>query len=258
MCERLVNQGGSGSRQYPPRMMLALVIDCYANGLVSSRRIERATYQDLAVRYLTGDAHPDHDTICAFRREKAFAIKQAFLELLRVGHEMGLPKVGTVSVDGRHIKANASKHKGLRYDRAGDLERKLPKDIARREALLEKMRWARAELEKRARGGKEPPAGGAGPPIGVSDSPPPKDTHQINLTDPDSALMRTSRRDSDEQADNAQGVVDVGDSRVILGTVQRVLADGGYVNAEQIESVGSTVELYVAISCEDTSQRRYD
>jgi hypothetical protein len=171
---------------------------------------------------------------------------------------MGLLKVGTVSVDGTHIKANASKHKGLRYDRAGDLERKLPKDIARREALLEKMRWARAELEKRARGGKEPPEDGAGPFIGVSDFPPPKDTQQINLTDPDSALMRKSRRDSYEQAYNAQAVVDVGDSRLILGTVQRVLADGGYVNAEQIESVGSTVDLYVAISSEDTSQRRYD
>ena len=64
-----VNPRGSGSKQYPPRVMLALVIYCYANGLFASRRIERATYRDLAVRYLTGDTHPDHDTICAFRRE---------------------------------------------------------------------------------------------------------------------------------------------------------------------------------------------
>ena len=303
-----VNQRGSGSQQYPPRMMLALVIYCYANGVMSSRRIERATYRDLAVRYLTGDTHPDHDTICAFRRENAEAIKQAFLELLHLARQMGLLKVGTVSVDGTHIKASASKHKSLRYDRAGDLERKLrhdieellaraektdgegaadeqklPGEIARREALLEKMRWARAELEKRARGGKEPPEDGSGPTAGASDPPLPESSQQINLTDPDSALMRKSRRDNYEQAYNAQAVVDVGDSRLILatdvlrtpsdanqlsaalhsvdgslGTVQRVLADAGYVNAEQIESVGSMVDLYVAITSEDTSQRRYD
>jgi transposase len=303
-----VNQRGSGSQQYPPRMMLALVIYCYANGVMSSRRIERATYRDLAVRYLTGDTHPDHDTICAFRRENAEAIKQAFLELLHLARQMGLLKVGTVSVDGTHIKASASKHKSLRYDRAGDLERKLsadieellaraeksdgegsadeqklPGEIARREALLEKMRWARAVLEKRAQGGKEPPEDGCGPTAGAADPPLPKGSQQINLTDPDSALMRKSRRDTYEQAYNAQAVVDVGDSRLILatdvlrtpsdanqlsaalhsvdgslGTVQRVLADAGYVNAEQIESVGSMVDLYVAITSEDTSQRRYD
>jgi transposase len=175
-----VNQRGSGSRQYPPRMMLGLVIYCYANGQMSSRRIQRATDRDLAVRYLTGDTHPDHDSICAFRRENSEAVKQVFLELLHLAREMGLLKVGTVSVDGTHIKANASKHKRVRYDRAGDLEQKLrqdieellaqaektdsegaadeqklPREIARGEVLLEKMRWARAELEKRARGGAD-------------------------------------------------------------------------------------------------------
>jgi hypothetical protein len=289
-------------------MMLALVIYCYANGRMSSRGIESATYRDLAVRYLTGDTHPDHDTICAFRRENSVAVKQAFLELLHLAREMGLLKVGTVSVDGTHIKANASKHKSVRYDRAGDLEQKLrqdieellaqaektdsegaadeqklPKEIARREVLLEKMRWARAEMEKRARGGKEPPEDGAGPTAGESQPPHPKDSQQINLTDPESALMRKSKRDGYEQAYNAQAVVDVGDSRLVLGTdvlrtpndtnqlsaalhsvdenlgtVQRMLADGGYANAELIESVSLTVDLYVAITSEDTSQRRYD
>ena len=59
-----VNRRGSGSEQYPPKMMLALLIFCYANGIFSSRRIERATYRDVAVRFLSGDTHPDHDTIC--------------------------------------------------------------------------------------------------------------------------------------------------------------------------------------------------
>jgi hypothetical protein len=105
-----------GSRQYPPRMMLALVIYCYANGT--------------------------------------------------------------------HIKANASKHKGVRYDRAGDLEEKLRQDI------------------EELRGWDGTGEAGAGPTAGASDPPQPKHSQQINLTDPDSALMRKSRRDSYEQAYN--------------------------------------------------------
>ena len=63
-----VNERGTGSAQYHPRMMLALLVYCYANGLFGSRRIERATYRDLGVRYVAANCHPDHDTICAFRR----------------------------------------------------------------------------------------------------------------------------------------------------------------------------------------------
>lgn len=306
-----VNPRGSGSKQYPPRMMLALVIYCYANGLFASRRIERATYRDLAVRYLTGDTHPDHDTICAFRRENGEAVKQAFLEVLRLAQKMGLLKVGTVSVDGTHIKANASKHKGVRYDRAGELEKllrkdieellaraeksdteasaddqKLPQEIARREALLEKMLWARQELEKRAKSedvGQEEDGKDPGSKTGGASPGRPKDSQQINLTDPESALMRKSRRDSYEQAYNAQAVVDAEGSQLILATdvtrtpsdanqlepalekvteavgpVQRLLADGGYVNAEAIERVQQKVDLYVAITSEDNNYRRYD
>ena len=63
-----VNRRGSGSEQYPPKMMLALLIYCYANGIFSSRRIERATWRDVAVRFVTGDTHPDHDPSCRFRQ----------------------------------------------------------------------------------------------------------------------------------------------------------------------------------------------
>ena len=307
-----VNERGSGSKQYPPRMMLGLLIYCYANGVFGSRRIERATYRDVAVRYLTGDTHPDHDTICAFRRENGQVVKQAFAEVLDLARQMGLVKVGTVSVDGTHIKANASKHKSLRYDRAGELEKllrkdieellaraenadrqeteddqKLPREIARREALLEKMRWAREELEKRANhedGKKENEDHAQGPtPGGESPVGQPKDSQQINLTDPDSALMRKSRHDSYEQAYNAQVVVEAEGNQLILATdvlttpsdanelkvalenvvqsvgpVQRMLADGGYVNAEAIGEVGQKVDLYVAIARADNSYRRYD
>jgi transposase len=306
-----VNQRGSGSKQYPPRMMLALVIYCYANGLFGSRRIERATYRDVAVRYLTGDTHPDHDTICAFRRENGEAVKQAFVEVLRLAREMGLLKVGTVSVDGTHIKANASKHKSVRYDRAGELEQqlrkdieellaqadksdaeatvdeqRLPQEIARREALLEKMLWARQELEKRAKSkdvGQEEEDKPQGPNAGGASPGQPKDSQQINFTDADSALMRKSKRDSYEQAYNAQAVVDAEGSQLILATdvirtpsdanqleaalesvvesvgpVQRMLADGGYVNADAIERAQQKVDLYVAITAADNNYRRYD
>lgn len=102
-----VNTRGTGSRQYPPRMMLELLIYCFANGIFSSRRIGRATYRDVAVRYLTADTHPDHDTIAAFRRGNLEVIAACFLEVLQLAKQLRLLKVGTVSVDGTKLKANA-------------------------------------------------------------------------------------------------------------------------------------------------------
>lgn len=170
-----VNKRGTGSPQYSPRMMLALLVYCYANGIFSSRRIERATYRDIAVRFLTADTHPDHDTICAFRRRNQTAFCEAFLQILKLAREMGVLKVGTVSVDGTQIDAAASKAKNVRYDRAVQLEKQLrldidelvrraekadhdetddgqtlPEEIARRERLLEKMEQAQANLKARA------------------------------------------------------------------------------------------------------------
>lgn len=304
-----VNTRGTGSRQYPPTMMLSLLIYCYANGMFSSRRIERLTYRDIAVRYLTGDTHPDHDTICTFRRENAAAIREAFVELLRLAREMGLVTVGTVSVDGTHIRANASKQKSVRYDRAGELERKLredieellteaehsdateeadaqrlPEEIARRERLREKLLQARAELERRAaeKDRDNDGAGSAGG-SGKSDSPKVEGSKQINLTDDDSCLMRKSRRDSWEQAYNAQAVVDADGSQLVLGayviatpsdanelepalesvsestgTVERILADGGYVNSKVFARLEDVVDLYVAIADGEQNERRYD
>jgi len=125
-----VNGRGSGSAQYHPHMMLALLIYCYANGVFGSRRIERATYRDLAVRYLCADTHPDHDTICTFRRENFEAVSEAFLQVLLLARELKLLKVGTISVDGTKVDANASKHRNVRYDRAGELIEQLEADIA--------------------------------------------------------------------------------------------------------------------------------
>jgi len=319
-----VNTRGTGSEQYPPKMMLALLIYCYANGIFSSRRIERATYRDIAVRYLTGDTHPDHDTLCTFRRENFDAIAETFLHVLNLAREMGVLKVGTVAVDGTHIAANASKDKNVRYDRAGELEQQLrqdvtallaeaertdrqetddgqslPKEIARREKLLEKMQQAREQLEQRAKQRAEGERAAyekklhererrTGRRKGPEPKPPkdtPDDKEQINLTDPESGLMRKNKRSSYTQSYNAQAVVDAEGSQLIVGghvtrcasdanelkpavesvpedvgTVSAVLADSGYVNTDAMEDLEEDgLELYVAVSREENhSQRRYD
>lgn len=261
------NWRGTGSRQYPPHMMLALLIYCYSHGIFGSRRIERASWRDLGVRFLTGDTHPDHDTICKFRRENLEAFSAAFLHVLELGREMGVLKVGTVSVDGTHIRANASKDKNVTYERAGelrealesdirellekaeaaDLEKsdegeKLPEEIARREKLLEKMEAARARLEGEAKRraqneraeyekkvvAREKRQGGR---KGPKPKPPTGEVEggkQTNLSDGDSALMRKSKREGFTQSYNAQVAVDADGSQLILSNhVSRCASDAG-------------------------------
>lgn len=103
-----VNHSGSGNAQYPPRMMLALLIYCYATKCFSSRQIERATYDSIAVRFICASHHPDHDTIAAFRRRNKGLIKECFFYVLSLAREMGILRMGTLSVDGTKLKANAA------------------------------------------------------------------------------------------------------------------------------------------------------
>ena len=102
-----VNERGTGSAQYHPRMMLALLVYCYVNGVFGSRRIERATYRDIGVRYVAANCHPDHDTICTFRRSNFEAVAEAFLQVLLLAKELQLLRVGTVSVDGTKVERRA-------------------------------------------------------------------------------------------------------------------------------------------------------
>ena len=99
-----VNHRGTGSAQYHPRMMLALL--SYANGIFSSRRIERATHRDIGVRFVAANVHPDHDTIATFRRDNLAAFGESFLQVLLLA-ELKLVKVGLVSVDGSKFEASA-------------------------------------------------------------------------------------------------------------------------------------------------------
>ncbi len=275
----VVNHKGCGDEQYPPHMMLALLIYCYANGLFSSRRIERATYRDVAVRYLTGDQHPDHDTICAFRRNNPEAIAAAFVDVLELARELKLLKLGLVSLDGTHIRANASKDKNVTYERAQQLReqlrldvaqllhqaetadrteedpQQLPKEIARREKLLQKMDEACAQLEARAKvraeaeradyeckvaARQQRPGSAKGPEPQPPQATPAPD-EQINLTDPEARLMRKSKREGYTQSYNAQAVVDAGGSQLIVGQrVSDCASDAGQLEPD-LQSIPPTL-----------------
>jgi len=170
------NRRGTGDEQYPPRMMLTLLIFCYATGRFSSRAIENATREDVAIRYICGgNLHPDHDTICTFRRTNRELFEKAFVQVLLTAQETaGLKKVGTVSIDGTKIKANASKHAAVSYKHAGEqieLLRKeveqltakaepvdnvalddglsIPNEIVRREDRIKNLKLAREVIEAR-------------------------------------------------------------------------------------------------------------
>lgn len=172
-----VNERGTGDEQYPPRMMLGLLIYCYATGTFSSRAIERATYSDVAVRYLCADTHPDHDTICAFRRQNGPLLQESFVQVLAMARELKFLKVGqiTVAADGTKVLANASKHAAVSYERAGEMILQLegevkqllekaekadstpladglsiPEEIARRAQRKAALEKARAVIEQRA------------------------------------------------------------------------------------------------------------
>jgi transposase len=136
------NARAGGKPQYHPRLMLALLVYCYPNGIFSSRRIERATWRDVGVRFIAANTHPDHDTIATFRRANRQAFEAAFLQVLLLARESGVLRLGTVSIDGTKIDAAASKIRSLRYDRAQALRDKLAADIA---ALTAKAEAADAE-----------------------------------------------------------------------------------------------------------------
>ncbi len=267
-----INVRGTGSAQYHPRMMLSLLIYAYANGVFGSRRIERATYRDIGFRFLTADLHPDHDTIAKFRRENLAVFSECFLQVLLLAKELKLLKVGTVSVDGTKIDANASKHRGLRYDRAQSLVKQLEADIAqlvdqadaadsedvvdpqslperlsKRERLKAQMDEAcarledqakaraereRAEYEKKVEAREQRKGRRKGKKIKPPDDQP-KDDEQTNLTDPDSRLMRKNKRSEYRQSYNAQAVVDADGSQLVLGhRVSQCASDRNELSAD--------------------------
>jgi len=118
-----------GKQAYHPRLLLALLFYGYATGVFSSRKIERATYDSVAFRYISGDMHPDHDTISTFRKRFLRELRALFVQVLQIAFEMGFLNLGTVSLDGTKMKANASKHTALSWEYANKLEERLKKEV---------------------------------------------------------------------------------------------------------------------------------
>ena len=167
---------GSGSASYHPCMLLGILVYGYATGVFSSRKLERATYDSVAFRFIAANDHPDHDTIATFRRRFLKEIEALFVEVLQVAREMGVLKMGTIGLDGTKIHANASRHSALSYEHACKIEAQLkaevadlmakaeaadaadipdglsiPEELARREERLAKLAEARAKIEARAK-----------------------------------------------------------------------------------------------------------
>lgn len=128
---------GSGSASYHPAMLLGLLVYGYATGVFSSRKIERATFDSVAFRFIAANSHPDHDTLATFRRRFLKDIERLFVEVLVLAREMGLLKLGTVALDGTKIHANASRHSALSHEHAVKLEAQLKQEVAELLALAE-------------------------------------------------------------------------------------------------------------------------
>jgi len=166
---------GRGSDAYPPGTLLALLFYGYATGVFSSRKLETATYDSVAFRFITANTHPDHDTIATFRKRFLEELKPLFAQILTIAHTMGVCKLGKISLDGTKVKANASKHKALSWGHACKLEKQIhaeveallrqaeqadekelteamsiPDELARREQRLESIARAKAEIQQRA------------------------------------------------------------------------------------------------------------
>lgn len=257
---------GSGSDAYHPRMMVALLFYSYASGTFSSRKIEAATYESVPMRYVAANQHPDHDTICSFRKRFLDPLGELFIQILLMAAQMGLTELADVSIDGSKFKANASKHKAVSWQRACALEDQLseevaellkkaeaadqqdapedslPKELARRQQRLKRIRQAKARIEKRAeerhkleqakyeakmaeRKAKEKRTGRktAGPKP-HSPKPGPRQKDQMNFTDPESRIMPTSSRGW-QQAWNAQAAVDMNTHLIVGGHVSQSTND---------------------------------
>src|SRR5580693_4016266 len=166
---------GSGSASYHPAMLLGLLVYGYATGVFSSRKLERATYDSVAFRFIAANDHPDHDTIATFRGRFLPEIEGLFVKVLLLAREMGVLNLGTVALDGTKIHANASRHRALSYEHAGKLEAQLkaevavllakaeaadtadvpdgmsiPEELERREERLKKLAEARSKIAARA------------------------------------------------------------------------------------------------------------
>lgn len=256
--------GGSRNQPFNPAMMVKVLVYGYATGVFSSRKLARKLHEDVALRMLAADNYPAHRTICDFRAFHLKELSDLFVQVVKMAKECGLVKLGTIGVDGTKIKANASRHKAMSYDRMQKAERELkeqidallakaraadaaeknepeldiPAEIARREDRLAVIRAARARLEDRqrqadiARGrtDDEAPPDDTGKPKKKSRFKykfgEPKPDAQENFTDPESRIMKRAGGGFD-YAYNAQAAVDETAHIIVAAELVNSAADSG-------------------------------
>ena len=235
-----------GYPPYHPLLMVKLWLYGQMRGVRSSRKLERATLEDVGFRVLCAGNEPDHRTLSEFRRRHLEALSGLFLQVLQLCREAGLVKLGHVAIDGTKIRANASKHKAMSYDRMAqeearlraEIERmfaesdaidaeedarygpdrrgdELPPELAHRKSRLRKIREAKAALEEQARAAAE--ASGKGDGI-------PSPKAQRNFTDPESRIMPNADK-AFIQAYNAQLAVDAAHQVIVAATVVQASND---------------------------------
>jgi transposase len=263
-----------GNQPFHPAMMLKLLIYAYATGTFSSRRIAQKIEEDVAFRVLAAGNFPQHRTICDFRQEHLQKFVELFKQVVLIAKSSGLIKLGRVAIDGTKVKANASRHKAMSYDRMKQEEKRLeseiaellkqaertdrkedqehgsenrgdevPEELQRRESRLKTIREAKKRLEERQaeedrqKGRKE---GDQGRPNGKKGRPfkkefgEPREKAQDNFTDPESRIMKMGN--GFEQSYNAQACVDEEHQIIVAVGVTNCAAD----NAQLIPMVEAT------------------
>ncbi len=243
--------GDGGKDPYHPSLLLGLLFYGYATGVFSSRKLERATYDSVAFRFVAANAHPDHDTIASFRKRFLGEWRGFFVEIRLIAREMGLLRLGNVSLDGTKVRANASRRKALSWGYAKRLEEQLraevsalldraeaaddaapgldvPKELKRREERLaeigrrarERCAEEQEEYEEKLKARREKEKATGRKPRGRAPKAPepgPREKDQVNLMDAESRAMPTA--DGFQQAYNAQSAVDVASYLVVAADV---------------------------------------
>ena len=266
-----VNEQGSGSEQYPPAMMLGLLIYSYATGVFGSRRIEQTTYENVAVRLLCADTHPDHDTICSFRRQNRELLSRSFAQVLELAARCRVLKVGeiTVAIDGTKVLANASRHSAVSYGRAGEqlrqveleIEQLLAKaeaddaqplqdglslegELARRHERKARLQQARAEIEARAfaraqeerdRKAPKPP----GPPGGKTRF---EQSYNAQAAVEVESRLIVGQRVCQATNDKEQLIPTLASVAPAAGPVREVLTDSGFCSESAVDKIERTHE----------------
>jgi transposase len=263
-----------GRPGFHPSMMVKLLLYAYCVGVASSRQIERKTYEDVAFRVLAAGYHPDHTAIAKFRGRHLRSLSEFFVQVLMLAKQMGLVKLGHVALDGTKIKANASKHKSMSYERmskrldelraeVGELLRRaeatdkvedkkygrgvrgddIPHELRFKQSRIEKIEEAKAALEKQVReeatesGRFDDNDNGAGGPGSETRAGRPRPKQQRNFTDPESRIMRDGATKSFDQGYNAQAGVDCASQIIVSADVTQDANDKQQLvpQVEQIE-----------------------